>query len=342
MVLSNAVFNSALLNGAYMGYLLYETLVRHMYTYGSFYALFTSTQRFSVNWTDMVYFFTRLQKDSLYIEKFRNFLEYEPAMSDAAEAAPVPAESEAIVFEHVSFTYEGMKEPTLNDINLTLDPGEKVALVGYNGAGKTTLIKLLMRLYDVSSGTIRLGGQDIREYKLEDYRNYFGVVFQDYQLLAAQIGENVRMDCVQPEDEAAIINALEQSGFKEKLAQLELGIHTAVSREFDEKGIQLSGGEGQKVAIARVFPRNCQVVILDEPSSALDPVSEYKVNQSMLEAAKDKTVLFISHRLSTTKAADRIIMLENGSVIEEGSHEQLMRLEGKYAKMFRMQAESYQ
>lgn len=339
--LSSGICYSALLYGFYMGYLLYGTLVQHIYTYGSFYALFTGTQRFSENWTDMIHFFARMQKDSLYIEKFRNFIEYESKMADKEAAVSAPEASEAISLEHVSFTYEGMEEPTLKDINLTIHPGEKVALVGYNGAGKTTLIKLLMRLYDVGGGRISLGGRDIRDYKLAEFRNYFGVVFQDYQLLAATIAENVKMDCVEPSDEAAVQDALEKSGFKEKLKGLERGTETMVSREFDEKGVQLSGGEGQKVAIARVFPRDCKVVILDEPSSALDPISEYNVNQSMLAAARDKTVLFISHRLSTTKLADRIIMLENGRIIEEGSHEELMELNGQYAEMFNMQAEKY-
>lgn len=341
VALSNAVFHSILLNVVYMGYLLYGTLVQQIYTYGSFYALFTGTEKFSSNWTDMVYFFSKLQKDSLYIEKLRYFLEYEPKLSEKEDAVVVPESSETITLEHVSFAYEGMEELTLKDINLTIHPGEKVALVGYNGAGKTTLIKLIMRLYDVSDGRICLGGKDIRGYKLKQFRNYFGVVFQDYQLLATTIGENVKMDCVDESDESEIIHALEKSGFKEKLNEICLGTKAMVSREFDEKGILLSGGEGQKLAIARVFPRDCKVVILDEPSSALDPISEYNINQSMLAAAKDKTVLFISHRLSTTKIADRIIMLENGRIIEEGSHEELMVQNGKYAEMFNMQAEKY-
>lgn len=340
-VLSNAVFYSALLNGFYMGYLLYGTLVQHMYTYGSFYALFTGTEKFSNNWGEMVFFFAKLQKDSLFIEKFRTFIEYEPKMKDKEDAIPAPKVAETLSVENVSFTYEGMEEPTLKDIRLTIHPGEKIALVGYNGAGKTTLIKLIMRLYDVSGGKISLGGKDIRDYKLQEFREYFGVVFQDYQLLAATIGENVLMDLVKEGHKEKILDALKKSGFEERLQTLPNGVDTSLSREFDKKGVNLSGGESQKVAIARVFPKDCKMVILDEPSSALDPISEYNVNQSMLHAAKDKTVIFISHRLSTTRLADRIFMLENGRIIEEGSHEQLMKLNGKYAQMFHMQAEKY-
>ncbi len=341
VTLLDAGLYGGLLYGVYMGYLLYRTLVSHLYTYGSFFALFVGTDMFFNNWMEMVYFFSKLKKDSLYIEKFRHFIEYEPKMKDKEGALSVPETSEAISLKHVSFAYEGTKEPVIKDISLTIQPGEKVALVGYNGAGKTTLIKLIMRLYDVSCGLVCLGDTDIREYKLEEFRKYFGVVFQDYRLLAATIGQNVMMDCVEDADEPVIRSALEKSGFKEKLDTLSLGTKTMLSREFDKKGVQLSGGEGQKVAIARVFPRDCKIVILDEPSSALDPVSEYNVNQSMLAAAEDKTVLFISHRLSTTKLADRIIMLEDGQIIEEGSHEELMALEGKYAEMFNMQAENY-
>ena len=328
--------------GVYMGYLLYATLGLGLYTYGGFYALFKGTDNLVDNFDllfEQLYSFT---EKSLYIEKFRSFLEYKPKMAQIENPKKMPSESKELSLKNVSFTYQGCEEPTLKNINLTVKPGEKIALVGYNGAGKTTLIKLLMRLYEVSDGVIALDGQDIREYELEDFRRYFGVVFQDYQLLAATVGENVMMDLVQDSDEPVILDALEKSGFRKRLESLEDGTRTHLTREFREKGVNLSGGEGQKVAIARVFPRNCKIVILDEPSSALDPISEYNVNQSMLAAAKDKTVIFISHRLSTTRVADRIIMLEKGQIIEEGSHAELMELNGKYAEMFNMQASKYQ
>lgn len=340
--LSIVFIEKVLIYGFYVAYLLYCTLVLKIYSLGDFYTLFSGTGTIATNWDALFYSFSNLQKHSLYIEKFRTFIEYEPKMTSPENPVEVPVKPVMLSLKNVSFTYEGMKEPTLKDINLTIHPGEKIALVGYNGAGKTTLIKLIMRLYDVSSGEISLGGVNIKDFDLENLRKYFGVVFQDYQLLATTIGENVMMDLIKEGDEAKILDALTKSGFADKLSTLERGIDTCLSREFDKDGVNLSGGEGQKVAIARVFSKDCKMVILDEPSSALDPISEYNVNQSMLEAAKDKTVIFISHRLSTTRVADRIVMLENGRIIEEGSHDELMKKDGKYAQMFNLQAEKYQ
>ncbi len=333
--------NVILIDIVYMAYLLYRTIVKQAFTYGAFYALYSGTDRLRTSMEGLITDITGFHKHSLYIERFRAFIEYNPNLAEAEHPKKMPVKPEPLSLRNVSFTYESLKEPTLKNINLTIRPGEKIALVGFNGAGKSTLIKLLMRLYDVTGGEILLGGTDIREYSAEEYRKHFGVVFQDYQIFAATIGENVKMDCVKEEDEAAIKEALYQSGFEEKLNTLPHGTKTNLTREFDKEGVGLSGGEAQKVAIARIFPRDCNMVILDEPSSALDPISEYNVNQSMLEAAKDKTVVFISHRLSTTRNADRIIMLADGEIIEEGSHEELMKLNGKYAQMFNMQAEKY-
>jgi ATP-binding cassette subfamily B protein len=278
---------------------------------------------------------------ALYVDKIRTFLDYETKIV-SNEGRTVPHKPSIIRFEDVSFAYTENGKRILNHVNLTIHPEEKIALVGYNGAGKTTLIKLLMRLYDPTEGRITLDGVDIRDYKVEEYRERIGTIFQDYRIYAATVEENVWMD-VSPTDgnEERMSLALRHSGFEDKVAELENGLHTQLTREFDEAGVGLSGGESQKLATARVFYKESDLIILDEPSSALDPIAEYQLNRSMTKAAKDKSVIFISHRLSTTRHADRIFMLEKGAVIEEGTHEQLLEMDGKYARMWEVQASKY-
>ncbi|MDE5746310.1 MAG: ABC transporter ATP-binding protein/permease, partial [Acetatifactor sp.] len=232
----------------------------------------------------------------------------------------------------------------LKHITMHIKAGQKVAFVGENGAGKSTLTKLLMRLYDVTEGSIRYGGEDIRRYDTAAYRDIFGSVFQDYQIYASPLQENVMMRSRKAGEEKRTEEALAQSGFLNRLQTLPKGLQTALTREFDEEGVQLSGGEAQKVAIARLFARKgrMQVAILDEPSSALDPRAEYELNKNIMNSVGDATVIFISHRLSTTRDADCIYMFENGEIIEQGTHRELMALNGQYAEMFRCQARYYQ
>ena len=187
-------------------------------------------------------------------------------------------------------------------------------------------------------GEILYNGRDIRDYKLDGYRRSVGAVFQDYRIFAASIAENVMNGAYDEEkDRETVLRALDAAGFSEKLATLDDGIKTQLTREFDPKGTNLSGGESQKIAIARVFARPCELIIMDEPSSALDPVAEYELNKSILDFARDKTVIFISHRLSTTKMADRIYMFDSGRLAEVGSHEELMAKNGDYAALYNTQ-----
>lgn len=292
---------------------------------------------------------------SLYIEKWREFLHFEPRVTGEKTDLP-PFES--LELRNVSFAYEFSAHPkyrfredpssnecreALRNVNLTIRAGDKVAIVGYNGAGKTTLIKLMMRLYDPTEGVILYNGVDIREYDPAAYRKHIGTVFQDYRLFATSIAYNVMNGDY---DEAAhretVLSALDKSDFTDKLKTLSDGIDTHLTREFREDGTNLSGGEAQKVAIARVFAADYPIVIMDEPSSALDPMAEYQLNQSILHHTQDKTVVFISHRLSTTRIADTIYMFEKGALVEQGSHEALLAQEGKYAEMFHLQAEKYE
>ncbi len=226
-------------------------------------------------------------------------------------------------------------------MSFTIREGEIAALVGHNGAGKTTIIKLLLRLYDPVSGVIRLNGRDIREYNLHAYRELFAVTFQDFCLFGITVMENVLMGRHYENDEQVAEDALKKAGVYEKVMSLPDGIHTVMTKEFDEHGAVFSGGESQKLAVARTFAKDSYVKIFDEPSSALDPIAEYELFQNIMKEGSDHTMFFISHRLSSVKKCDKVFMLEDGKLIEEGSHTELMALNGSYAKMYRRQAMNY-
>ena len=225
---------------------------------------------------------------------------------------------------------------------MTVRKGEKIAIVGHNGAGKTTLVKLLMGLYEATDGEIRISGENINDYEPKSFHERFGTVFQDLQIFALPLSVNVLMRKPGNEEERKLVeDSLRKAQFGEKLDSLENGIDTMVTKEFDENGMGLSGGEAQKIAIARVFARKPDIVILDEPSSALDPIAEYRMYQNMLNASEGETVIFISHRLSATRDADRIYLFENGTIIEQGSHDELLARGGTYAEMWKLQAQNY-
>lgn len=338
---ARSISTSMLFDVGIMLLLVYKMMVQQTITLGDFAASIGATWKLFWQIGNLMDYLANFKEHSLYAEKFRAFLGYQATVCDREGAAALTGTFEELRLDNVTFAYPGADRPVLRDICLTIRRGQKIALVGYNGAGKSTLIKLLMRLYDPTGGTIALNGKCAGWYTLESYRNKFGTVFQDYQLFAASIAENVVTDAFQESDREKVLKALADSGFGGKLAALPNGIQTPLTREFDDGGVILSGGEAQKVAIARVFAKPCEIVILDEPSSALDPIAEYELNQAMMSAAFDKTVIFISHRLSTTKMADVIYMLDDGRIIEQGSHDELMALDGKYAEMFHLQAEKY-
>ncbi len=342
--LNGYMFDAFILDGLYITYLVYQAAVLHTIDRSNAVILFNRTGSLRRGMMNLADIFPQAQENSLYVEKIRKFLAYEPKIR-AAEGDAVPSENAAIELHDVSFRYRDDLPNTLNDISMSVKPGEHVAIVGYNGAGKTTLIKLLMRLYDPTEGTIAYHGRDIREYCANDYRSRFGVVFQDYQLYGASLAENVVMNQmpaeIPEEDAEKITDALCRAGFGERLKTLPRGLNSAVTTEFDKEGVNFSGGESQKIAISRAFYKNADILIMDEPSSALDPLAEYELNKAMESAAEGKTVFYISHRLSTTRDADRILMLENGRVVEEGTHESLLKLDGKYAAMWRVQAGRY-
>ena len=204
-------------------------------------------------------------------------------------------------------------------------------------AGKTTLIKLIMRYYDPQTGSINYNGTDIKELTTKNYRQHFASIFQDFQIYAVSLAENVAMNFVEDNHEESIRKALENS----QLGQLKNDLNINMTKEFDQKGMNLSGGQRQKIAIARALYRDSDIIIMDEASSALDPISEVEINKTIIEQLHDKSMIIISHRLSTIKHVDKIYFMENGEIVESGSHEELMNLNGKYAKMFMIQAEQY-
>ena len=325
-----------------MIYAAFKMIVMKTMVLGDFFVVTNSIFSVAGSLKSFGSIFQSFNDHSLYIEQMRTFLEREPKISRNENGPLVNKNSVYLKLDSVSFRYNGAQEDCLKDISLEIKPGEKIAIVGNNGAGKTTFVKLLMRLYDVDRGSIKLNGINIKEYNLDSYRELFGTVFQDHKVLSLTVKENVFMAEDEPENGEEILEtALRKSDIYDKINSLPLKADTILSREFDETGTILSGGEYQKIALARVFAKSCEVVILDEPSSALDPISEYKMYNNMMEVCKDKTVIFISHRLSSAVMADKIYLFEDGRVTESGSHKELLAMNGKYADMFRKQAEKY-
>lgn len=317
-------------------YLGYCVLVKETLTPGDFVATFNGAHSVAMSFQFLtIWALARFSEQGKMIDKYREFLKADFKIKDGNSIAK-KTEPKEIVIKNLSFAYPNNDKPTLENINLTIKPYEKIALVGYNGAGKTTLTNLLLRLYDATTGEILIDGKNIKNVTAESHRDRFAAVFQDFQIFSCSLAENVALN--KNFDGAKVKESLKHSGFNKELKN---GISSELLREFDDDGIMLSGGEAQKTAIARAFYKDCPYVILDEPSANLDPVAEYNLNQAMIEAADHKTVIFISHRLSTTINADKIYVMENGRIIESGNHNELMTLNGTYAYMFNLQAEKY-
>lgn len=340
MFLKDFVGNILFIDLIYMIYLVYNAMVLHRISYSNVAVMQSTASRMKNRMRLFSDVYPKMQEISLYVEKMQNFLQIEPKVVSEG-SRPIPDHPTEIELRNVSFGYNEKDGYILKNVNMKIDPYSKIAIVGYNGAGKTTLTKLVMRLYDPCEGEILLDGVNIKEYNLEEYRRKIGTVFQDFKIFAATVKENVLLDFAEKGSDEDVTVALEKSGFADRLQTLTGGLSTHLTTEFEKDGVNLSGGEGQKVAVARVFYKDANLIILDEPSSALDPIAEYHLNQSMLTAAEKKSVVFISHRLSTTRIADRIYMLEKGRIIEEGSHDELLALGGKYAGMWKVQAGQY-
>lgn len=280
-----------------------------------------------------------IMKNGIFINNLRGFLEYKEEIPQDQDGELPDGEFESLEFRNVSFSYK--EEQTIRNLSFVIRKGQKIALVGHNGAGKTTIIKLLLRLYDPTSGVILYNGKDIREYNLKAYRELFATTFQDFQMFGMTIKENVLMGRHYDNEEEQVISALKKAGVYEKVMTLKDGIHTMMTKEFDADGAVLSGGETQKIAVARTFVKEAVMKIFDEPSSALDPIAEFELFQNIMKEGEDHTMLFISHRLSSVKNCDKVFMLEKGHLIEEGTHQELLTANGSYAQMYKKQAMNY-
>lgn len=286
-----------------------------------------------------------LRKMSMYMEDYFAYLDL-PESTDRVKKTQIVHGSSVgnkpkFEFRQVSFRYDGAGEDTLKDINLVISPGEKLAVVGKNGAGKTTLIKLLSGLYKPCSGTVLVDGVNITNYSKEEYFQTISAVFQDIMLLPVSILENISAKTREKTDECKVRNCLEKAGISEKVAQLPQGLCSLLQRAARDDAVEMSGGEQQKVMIAKAIYKEAKVLILDEPTAALDPISENNIYQKYNELTQGMTSLFISHRLASTNFCDDIILIDDGKIIEQGNHQELMNLRGEYWKMFIMQSHYY-
>ncbi len=301
-------------------------------------SMMVSTTWILIGFTDSL---TNLFKNGLFIEYLRTFLEYKEKIPEDTAGVDPGNEIKSIEFRDVSFSYKD--EKVLSHLNMEFRDGKTYALVGHNGAGKTTLIKLLLRFYDPTEGTILLNGRDIREYDLKKYRALFATAFQDHRMFSMSVLDNVVMgeNIPEGEKEKKVCDALKLSGAYDKVMTLPKGIKTTLTHEFDDEGAVLSGGEFQKIVVARAFVKECPFKIFDEPSSALDPIAEARLFDNIYESCRKNTLVFISHRLSSVQNADWVYLLSEGTVKEEGNHAMLMEKKGIYADMYTKQAKNY-
>ena len=286
--------------------------------------------------------FSNMYEHNLYLNNLFELMATKTTLPapEQPESVPIPLRGE-IRFEHVSFAYPGATSNAVTDLSFTIAPGETLAIVGRNGAGKTTLFKLICRLYDPTEGRILIDNVDLRDYDPAELRAQIGGMFQDYVTYQATAAENIGLGNLDEiADREAVVRASQQAGADSLIADLPEGYDTALGKWFDA-GVNLSGGEWQKVALARAFMRDARILLLDEPTSALDAQAEYDLFERLRTLTRGKTAVYISHRFSTVRRADRILFLEHGRLVEQGTHEQLMRLGGRYARLFRLQASAY-
>lgn len=320
---------------------LFLAVLKKGMSIGNFTMYLALAVAFSESLLEFLHRFGDYRKASLEVDDFRSFMELD--LEEKTETIPIPTADEyTIEFHDVSYRYLKAEKDAVSHLNMTLHPGEKLAVVGLNGAGKTTMIKLLLRLYDPTEGYITLNGTDIRRFEREDYYRLFSPVFQDVEIFAFPMAENISMETPADTDRKKAEDAAFEAGLQEKILYLHKGIDTELLKIVDEEGVDLSGGEKQKLALARALYKAAPVVVLDEPTSALDALAEQQLYERFDHMIGKKAAVYISHRLASTRFCDHVAMFRDGAMIEYGSHQELMEKGGEYAHMFEMQAQYYQ
>ena len=317
-------------------YLVFKVIKRKLLI-GDFVTLSSSAQQLSVHISELINFFPQMYEHSLYIGNFRAFIEYK-SPSNYNHGMRI-SDINSVEFKNICFSYPFSEAEILKDISFKIKKGEKIAIVGENGAGKSTLVKLLTGLYEAKSGDIIVNRNNINTYELNSYRQCIGVAFQDYKMFAVSIAENILMRRLNKteEDEKLVIEGLKFVGLYEKVMKLPEGIYTKMTKEFNNEGAVFSGGEIQKIALARVYVNNCSLIILDEPSSSLDPLSEYEMFNKMMQLSQNKCLVFISHHLKNIRNVDHIYVFSKGSIIEDGTHNVKKKKRGLYFNMYNKQ-----
>lgn len=323
-----------------IGWLVYSVVFNGL-SIGNFTLYTASAAAFSNAINEILQALSALRERSAHTDDYRSFMDI-PSADDKAQTIPIPpADKYTFEFKNVSFKYRGQEKYALKNVNLTLHAGEKLAVVGLNGAGKSTFIKLLLRLYDVTEGCILMNGTDIRKFDRKEYYELFAPAFQDVMVFAFPIAENVSMKEPFNTDKAEAEKMLRLAGLGDKLDKLEKGVDTELLKVLYDDGVDLSGGEKQKLALARALYKKSKIIVLDEPTAALDALAEFRLYQSFNELVGDRTAVYISHRLSSTRFCDRVAMFKDGEMVEIGTHDSLMEADGAYADMFRVQAQYY-
>lgn len=330
---------SAAQTGLLYGYLGLRVLVGQI-TIGEFQMLLGATNAFSSSLSGVINAVITASRNADFMNDYRIFM-LQPDKLHSGSRPVSLSEEHVLEFRNVSFKYPKAEQYSLRNISITLTPGRRLSIVGQNGAGKTTFIKLLCRLYDPTEGEILLDGVEIRDYDLEQYRRLFAVVFQDYRLLSFSIKDNISASASADEDR--LHDAVRKAGFEERLEKLEKGADTPVYKHFDKEGVEFSGGESQKIAIARAIYKDAPVTVLDEPTAALDPMAEYDIYNRFNSLIGDKTAIYISHRLSSCRFCDSIAVFKDGSIVQYGPHDELvLDTDGEYHNMWSAQAQYYE